>query len=387
MATNTVGGRVLKRAEKELAQTKVVLRHLPPDFTREKFESIIEGLPEPSFHYFIPGNPLLGECGCARGYIDLSRNVDLVVFRDKYDGSTLESEKGLKYRLIVELAPYQGVPKAKYKADIRCGTIEQDQDYKTFFNEYIVAAEPLPPVDLSYLEEVENSKVAEIQATPLVDFLKIRKAASKTTKSSKKVVLYADAKRKRSDKAKSNDITKSKTKESHSKDDGSKDDIGKKSDKISRNDEKPTVIIHGSGRNKRNESVATKQPSYTEVGKREKQFDSHGSSDQVIKDKRKSKDRPDQQYYSPRSGRQRGESWKDSKVDKANKYSGSRNSKSSRSREEGHTYHFEDADDGYEGPDYHGKGTGHGRGQGRKDDYQYNSRGHDYTSRKQWSSK
>ena len=379
MASNMVGGRVLKRAEKELAQRKVVLRHLPPDFTQENFNNIIEDLPKPVFCYFVPGNPLLGDCGCARGYIDLPKDVDLITFRDKYDGCILESEKGVKYRLIVELAPYQGIPKGKHKADVRCGTIEQDQDYKTFFDKYEVVADPLPPVDLSYLEEVEKNKVAEIQATPLVDFLRERKAATKTAKSSKKVVLYAsDVKRKRSDKTKSSDVAKVKTKETRNKDDGNKEDRSKKSDKI-RSDEKSTVI--GSGRNKRTEDAATKQPISVEAEKRTKPVDSHGSN-KPIKEKRKSKDRPDQQFYSPRSGRQRGESWKDS-----NKYSGSRNSKSSYYKE-GHTYQFEDTDDGYEGPDHYGSksnsftgGKGHGRGQSTNEDH---SRGRDYT-RRQWS--
>ncbi|CAI8055704.1 Regulator of nonsense transcripts 3A [Geodia barretti] len=95
--------RVSKRVERELHQTKVVVRHLPPDFDQEAFmEAFSPGLPEGSFNYlyFAPGDPEFGPNGCARAYVNFTDESAILTFRDQFDGMVLESKSGggQKYR-------------------------------------------------------------------------------------------------------------------------------------------------------------------------------------------------------------------------------------------------------------------------------------------------
>ena len=200
MAT-AISGRVLKRAEKELLQSKVILRHLPPDFTEEKLHASIDPFPSYDHFYFLPGNPALGKFGCCRGYINFTRYEDIVPFRDRYDGLVLETDKGVKYRMIIELAPFQGIPNQRPKPDSRCSTIEEDPEYKSFMEQYEKTIDPLPSIDITYLYEVEQNRIAKIQSTPLVEFLKERRIP-KESRSHRNKVLYAGGTKKRKDRVK-----------------------------------------------------------------------------------------------------------------------------------------------------------------------------------------
>lgn len=172
MSTESVT-KISKRVEKELHQTKVVIRRLPPDFTEEKFLEAVNPLPSNSYFYFAPGDPTLGPHGCCRAYIAFTKETDILPFRDLYDGLILESEKGAKYRMTVEYAPFQNIPKQnRKKPDARCGTIEQDADFVSFLESYEAAEEPTQSLDLvSYLQHLEAAKTKEVQATPLTEYL------------------------------------------------------------------------------------------------------------------------------------------------------------------------------------------------------------------------
>lgn len=194
---SAVSAKVVRRAEKELHQTKIILRHLPPDFSEEKLLEVISPLPNHTFFYFFAGDPSLGRYGCARAYIDFKNESDIISFRDQYDGTTLESAKGVRYRMVIEFAPFQSLPRRK-KPDPRCGTIEQDSEYLAFVEEYQATAKPLPSVELSYLDELMSAgRTSEVKMTPLVEYLKDRRS-SKHRGSRNKVVLFAvDSKRKK----------------------------------------------------------------------------------------------------------------------------------------------------------------------------------------------
>ena len=173
-------GKISKRVEKELHQTKVVIRRLPPDFTQEKLLESIPLFPDHYFFYFSPGDPTAGALGCSRAYIGFSNEEDIPPFHAQYDGSIFESEKGVKYRAVIEFAPYQGVPKKmKRKLDVRCGTIEQDSDYKFFVESLEAKAEPLSSVELSSYLEGPSSKAPENQTTPLIEYLRDRRSKSR----------------------------------------------------------------------------------------------------------------------------------------------------------------------------------------------------------------
>lgn len=178
--------KVSKRVEKELHQTKVVIRHLPPDFTEEKAKEILSPLPNHNYFYFAPGDPSLGPGGYSRAYINFLDENELLAFRDRFDGLLLETEKGTKCRAVVEFAPFQNVPKkARHKADTRCGTIEQDPEYIEFVKALTQKQhEQRPSVDLStlLLEQMEAQKTPSVQKTPLIEFLKEKKAKGNKSK-------------------------------------------------------------------------------------------------------------------------------------------------------------------------------------------------------------
>ena len=194
--------KVSRRVERELHQTKVLIRRFPPDYTVEKFHEQFSALPPHSYLYFSPGDPDLGPYGCSRAYINFTDETSIPAFRDQYDGLVLESEKGIKYRVVIEFAPFQGVPKKlRKKPDARCATIEQDSDYQAFLQSREQKPASLPALDFeTYMEELKASKVQEVQVTPLISYLRDKKAA---VKSKKKQVFVVESKKKKTAKDKS----------------------------------------------------------------------------------------------------------------------------------------------------------------------------------------
>lgn len=193
--------KISKRVEKELHQSKVVIRRLPPDFTEEKLRETLSPLPPHNYFYFAPGDTSLGPFGYSRAYINFLDEALIVPFRDQFDGLILESEKGQKYQVIIEFAPYQGIPKKlKRKPDPRCGTIEQDADFQAFLQSLETKIEPLSSIDVStYIAEMEASKVSEVQKTPLLAYLEEKRAA----KAAKKKVYIESKKKQKSESSKS----------------------------------------------------------------------------------------------------------------------------------------------------------------------------------------
>ena len=190
--------RISKRVEKELHQSKVVIRRLPPDFTEEKLLEKISPLPPHNYFYFAPGESSLGPHGCCRAYINFSNESDIIPFHDQFDGYVFTTEKGQQYHAVVEYAPFQGVPKkSKRKPDSRCGTIEQDGDYEAFVQSLETKTEPLPSLELgSYMEEMATSRVRNVKKTPLIEYLEDKKAA-RAAKAARNKVYIVESKKKR----------------------------------------------------------------------------------------------------------------------------------------------------------------------------------------------
>lgn len=214
----TSGAKISKRVEKELHQNKVIIRRLPPDITEEKFRESIDPFPDHAYFYLAPGDHTLGPLGCSRAYIAFEREDDIVPFRDQYDGMILESEKGGKYRAIVEFAPYQGIPK-KRKQDHRCGTIDKDSDFLSFMQSLENQPEPRPSISLeTYLEELEANRIQDVQVTPLIEYLRDKRSGRSRgrvdTKKKRKGGESSSSKSKRS--SKSADSAGSKSRESSS---------------------------------------------------------------------------------------------------------------------------------------------------------------------------
>ena len=308
----SVSTKVVKRVEKELQQSKIILRHLPPDFTEEKLTEVISPIPDHSLFYFFPGDTSLGRYGCARAYINFTDTSDILPFRDQYDGTILESEKGVRYRLVIEYAPYQTVPKRK-KVDQRAGTLEKDADYQSFLESYEAEVTPLSSVDVTELM-LSLSKPAGIQSTPLVDYLKDRRSSSRYRGSRNKVILFAPNSKKKKGKS---DKSKN-SKESGDKYEDRKE-FSKKKPAKEAGDTSGKTVVQVLGREKSKKPAAASasyngdspQPSTRGKGS-SRSVPNEGASpstDSQSKDspnsRSRNKDRPDQKFYS-RGGRSRG---------------------------------------------------------------------------------
>ena len=304
--------KVSKRIEKELHQTKVVVRRLPPDFTEEKLLETLTDVPNYSYFYFVAGDPTLGNFTCSRAYFAFTNESSILSFRDKYDGLQLESEKGLKYRVVIEFAPYQGIPKkTKKKLDSRIATIEQDADYQAFLQSLEgKTTQPPTMAELAvYIDSIESNKIPTVQKTPLVEFLmENHKKSVRPGRRSKSAV---DSKKKRG---------KETPKEPHSKDEdvsrSDKDSKKKKErkEKSEKKKEKETRSPSSSSGITGSSSLASLEERH--FGKdqerggayKEKRGRGHHEENGEVKieDRKskevrtKNKDRPDQPIYSPR---------------------------------------------------------------------------------------
>lgn len=220
--------KVSKRVEKELHNTKVVVRRLPPDITEEKFFEMFTDIPKYNYFYLTAGDPTLGELATSRAYFSFVDESSIIPFRDKYDGVPLESAKGVKYRAVIEFAPYQGTPKRiRKKPDSRIATIEQDQDYLSFAETAHAKKEPPTMAEIAaYVDSLTANKVQEVQVTPLLSYLNDYRRGGRSSKRQKSAP--GESKKKRSKESKSAKESRSKgddaTKSSGS---GSKEWTGK----------------------------------------------------------------------------------------------------------------------------------------------------------------
>ena len=330
----TSGAKISKRVEKELHQNKIVIRRLPPDITEERLREIITPFPDHTYWYLAPGDHTLGPLGCSRAYIAFEREDEIVPFRDQYDGMVLESEKGGKYRAIVEFAPYQGIPK-KRKPDYRCGTIDKDSDFQSFIQTLENRPEPRPSVNLeTYLEELEANRIHDVQITPLIEYLRDKRSGRSRgrvdMKKKRKGGESSSSKGKRSSKsadlAESSSTKGSKNRESSSSK-GKKEK--KESESVNRTGSSTKLAVSstqegggGGGREFSSRSGSShRSVSGGAEGRQEKKEKYRGGSDrkeggqeggdtsgdkESRKGRQKNRDRPDRSIYVPRSRDQGG---------------------------------------------------------------------------------
>eukprot|EP00112_Aurelia_sp_Birch-Aquarium-sp1_P003517 Seg1393.13 transcript_id=Seg1393.13/GoldUCD/mRNA.D3Y31 product="Regulator of nonsense transcripts 3B" protein_id=Seg1393.13/GoldUCD/D3Y31 len=169
-----------KRKEKEVLPTKVVIRRLPGSLTEEQLKAELAGIPEHDYFRFVPKDNSLMSTTFARAYINFKRFDDVALFRNSFDGYIFNAGKGDESSAVVEVAPYQGIPKdGRRRKDLKSGTILKDPDYEAFLENLSKKVEPLPSAEV-YVEAMETSKAAgsaDKPQTPLVEYLNKKKAA------------------------------------------------------------------------------------------------------------------------------------------------------------------------------------------------------------------
>ncbi|XP_065897911.1 regulator of nonsense transcripts 3A-like [Dysidea avara] len=342
MATDKVTIKpISKKIERELRQTKVIIRHLPPGFSEERLLELVGPLDPYTYFYFAAGDPKLGKFGYSRTYINFEAEEGILSFRDKFDGFPVTDDKGNVYRMIIEFAPFQRCPKKKKKLDAKCGTIEDTAEFKEFLEEYEKEPEMLPALDPT-LYAVKDISIDQVQETPLVKYLKnVQEKRSKhlyKPKSTKVNELKKERVSKGERSKKGSDIVVSQKRSVSSKGErsASDDKLFAKSEEVSdssskkkhhKYDHEATVRIVGKSRSD-TRSASTSRPVVTKDSKSDSllanggvyqhgggvtavmngsngkksltQTDKFTSEQPAIDGRKQRKGRPDQQFYNPR---------------------------------------------------------------------------------------
>lgn len=183
------GEKTEKSKEKKEAMTKIVIRRLPPNLTKEDLEEQLQPLPEVEYLEFFSNDTSLYPHLFARAYISFKNQEDIVLFRDRFDGYVFIDHRGQEYPAIVEFAPFQKTAKKRTKKkDGKCGTIIEDPDYKKFLEYYNGDEEKLTSTPETLLEEIEakSKELVAKKTTPLLDFLKNKQRLREEKKEEKR---------------------------------------------------------------------------------------------------------------------------------------------------------------------------------------------------------
>ncbi|EEA21506.1 hypothetical protein TMatcc_009077 [Talaromyces marneffei ATCC 18224] len=197
----TLKGAPTKRAPKVAApRLKLIIRRLPPGLTRAEFETGLGddwkiGRGKIDWFQFKPGKISKDPAKPsrpARAYVhvlseeiisSLSEKVRATSFHDARNTS---NDPVLLGPPSVEFAPFARVPGSRSRKDGRQGTIDQDPEFVAFLESLTNPITKPIPVE----GETEKKEEEEITITPLVQFIKEKKASkakdSASSKSSKR---------------------------------------------------------------------------------------------------------------------------------------------------------------------------------------------------------
>ncbi|OAR01349.1 hypothetical protein LLEC1_06744 [Akanthomyces lecanii] len=179
---------------------KLILRRLPPGMTEAECVAILGeawavGKGKVDWFSFIAGKISTDPSKPsrpARAYIHLVKKDDMLALSETVRAATWEDVKNsftnpaLVGPPSLELSAYKKVPSNKKRTDTRQGTIDQDPEFMAFLEGL---ANPAPPREGADMDDGDdaNKGEAKVTTTPLVEYLKEKKAnKSKDSSSSKK---------------------------------------------------------------------------------------------------------------------------------------------------------------------------------------------------------
>ncbi|XP_027193197.1 regulator of nonsense transcripts UPF3-like isoform X2 [Cicer arietinum] len=163
-------------------RTKVVVRHLPPTISEDSLSSLIDGSFSGRYNWlsFRPAKISPKHTSFSRAYIDFNKPEDVIEFAEFFNGHVFVNEKGTQFKVTVEYAPSQRVPKQWSKKDGRDGTIYKDPEYLEFLELLAKPVENLPSAEIQLEKrEAERSGAGKDVpiVTPLMDFVRQKRAA------------------------------------------------------------------------------------------------------------------------------------------------------------------------------------------------------------------
>ncbi|KAL5478385.1 hypothetical protein ACEPAI_2569 [Sanghuangporus weigelae] len=176
---------------------KTIVRRLPPNLPEDAFwQSVQPWVTDEtaSWRAFYPGkirkkHNVNKENMPSRAYIAFRTVEQLAAFSQAYDGHIFRDKTGNESFAVVEFAPFQKVPPEKRKVDTRMGTIEQDDDFKSFLAS--LSAPTSKPTETEALEALVAASQAleQPKTTPLLEALRAEKQAQRD----KETILKAHA--------------------------------------------------------------------------------------------------------------------------------------------------------------------------------------------------
>ncbi|KAG6485779.1 hypothetical protein ZIOFF_054344 [Zingiber officinale] len=166
-------------------RTKVSVRRLPPSMVQAALVDQIDSKFAGRYDWFCfrSGKNRQGQKDQrhSRAYINFKRPEDVVEFAEFFDGHIFVNEKGrVQFKVLVEYAPSQRVPKPWLKKDGCEGTILKDLEYMEFLELISKPVERLPSAEIQ-LERKEAERAGATKevpiVTPLMDFVRRKRAA------------------------------------------------------------------------------------------------------------------------------------------------------------------------------------------------------------------
>ncbi|KAK5997890.1 hypothetical protein PT974_00256 [Cladobotryum mycophilum] len=166
---------------------KLVIRRLPPGMTQDEFTFILgpeweTGKGKVDWFYYARGkisNDPSKPSRPGRAYIHLMRKDYIVALSEIVRAATWEDARhtftnpSLIGPPSLEFAAYKKVPGNKKRSDARQGTIDQDPEFMAFLE---ALANPTPLRESIDNEETEEIAKTEVTTTPLIEYLKEKKA-------------------------------------------------------------------------------------------------------------------------------------------------------------------------------------------------------------------
>ncbi|KAJ2969868.1 hypothetical protein NUW58_g9870 [Xylaria curta] len=168
---------------------KVVIRRLPPGMTADECWAILgeewkAGKGKVDWARYDSGeisNDPADLSRPARCYLHLLHHGDVSILSEKVQQSKWEDAKhtandpalvGLPY---VEITPLQKIPNGKKRTDPRQGTIDSEPEFMKFL-ESLTAPTPTREADPEQVAEDANKSDVKVTTTPLVEYLREKKA-------------------------------------------------------------------------------------------------------------------------------------------------------------------------------------------------------------------
>ncbi|ETN77792.1 hypothetical protein NECAME_10802 [Necator americanus] len=169
-------------AEKEKSSapkgTKVVLRRLPRDMTEAELMTKLGQTPPSIYTYFVPADKEMEPFAYSRCYFTFVKNSEVLEFSRKWNGYRFVDSNGNYSAAMVELTANDRIPR-KPRSDVakdpKCGTIENEIEYKQFMHdlevEYEMARLSLDEQLLHAQQLRLDAKASAVQPTPLTQYI------------------------------------------------------------------------------------------------------------------------------------------------------------------------------------------------------------------------